>query len=128
MLMNFHRPSTALSYANVQRALLKSAAIAYVTLCSLRCVRHAAYVTPFGQSKHDILMSAQPHSTSLHLTPPNSTSLHLTPPHSTSLHLTPPHSTSLHLTPPHSTSLHLTPPHSTSKKGVDRPVYYYYRL
>ena len=42
-------------------------------------------------------MSAQPHSTSLHLTPPHSTSLHLTPPHST---LTPPHSTSLHLTPP----------------------------
>ncbi len=40
MLMNFHRPSTALSYANVQRALLNSAAIAYVTLCSSRTIAH----------------------------------------------------------------------------------------
>jgi hypothetical protein len=43
------------------------------------------------------------------------------PPH------TPPHSTTLHHTPPHSTTLHHTPPHSTTKKGVERPLFYYWR-
>ena len=79
-----------------------------------------------------------PHTTSQHLmnhlaplTPSRTTSCttsqylmhHLTTPHA------PPHTTWHHLAPPHITSHHLmhqlTPPRTTSKKGLERPVYYY---